>query len=544
VNHLTDQQLLRDYAGCRSDAAFAELVRRHVDIVFSAALRMVCDAHLAEDVTQSVFIALAQNAKHLTERSVLSGWLHRTAQNLAANVVRSDVRRRAREQEAVIMNELHEPDIDWEQIAPHLDIALEELDETDRDALLLRYFERKSAHEMAQILGTSEDAAQKRVSRAVERLREFFSKRKVTIGAGGLVVLISANAVQAAPTGLAAAISAAAVLAGTAIQTSTIIAATKTIAMTTLQKTFIAFTVFAAVGAAIYAVQLQNQIHSLRQQQTSLNEQIQQLQQERDDAKNQLEALQQENEQLRANDIELLRLRGEVTRLRQQRNVSLTAAQSETNNLPSEEKTYINLVAKFVSFPTEDLQALGVSWMSDAHGGKTGLLTEQQFKTINEAMQGASDVNLISKPRILTLNGMEARFSVTRAFPVGGTNANVGSILDVTPYFSTNSSTFVLNLNAELNQLIGDPSQPDVQTIQATNQATLSPGQTVVLEREIPSDGWLPDSTNTTTGPRSLLVFVTPEILSPHDLQPFPQRFVPAVPVRDPTNQPLEQPSQ
>src|SRR3989441_5873055 len=97
---------LHDALPICSEPAFAELLRRHVDFVYSAALRMVCDAHLAEDVTQGVFVALAQNAGQLSDRTVLSGWLHRTTQNLAANAVRSDVRRRAREQEAAAMNEL------------------------------------------------------------------------------------------------------------------------------------------------------------------------------------------------------------------------------------------------------------------------------------------------------------------------------------------------------------------------------------------------------------------------------------------------------
>jgi RNA polymerase sigma factor (sigma-70 family) len=332
VNSLTDPQLLRDYTERRSEAAFAELVRRHVDFVHSAALRMVCDAHLAKDVTQGVFIALAQNGRQLADRPVLSGWLHRTAQNLAANAVRSDVRRRAREQEAAAMNELlsAESDANWENIAPHLDAGLGELDEADRDALLLRYFERKSAREMAEILGTSEDAAQKRVSRAVERLREFFSKRNVTIGAGGLVVLISANAVQSAPIGLAATISAAAVLAGTAVSTSTAVAATKAIAMTTLQKTFITATVAVLAGAGIYEVrqasQLGVQVQTLQQQQAPLMTQIAQLQSERDKATNQAAGLLAEIEQLKShsNENELLKLRGEVTGLR--------AAQSRAAN--------------------------------------------------------------------------------------------------------------------------------------------------------------------------------------------------------------------
>ena len=112
MNALTDQQLLRDYTERRSEEAFAKLVQRHVDHVYSAALRMVHDAHLAEGVTQSAFVALAQNARQLADHPVLSGWLHRTAQNLAVKTVRSDARRRTHEQEAAAMKRLlaTEPD--------------------------------------------------------------------------------------------------------------------------------------------------------------------------------------------------------------------------------------------------------------------------------------------------------------------------------------------------------------------------------------------------------------------------------------------------
>jgi len=325
VDAPSDLQLLRAYVDDYNEAAFAEIVRRHVDLVYSAALRMVCDAHLAEDVTQGAFVALAQSAHRLTNRPVLSGWLHRTAQNLAANVVRSDVRRRAREQEAAVMNQflVAGPEADWKDIAPYLDAALGELNETDRDAVLLRYFEKKSAQEMAGILDVSDDAAQKRVSRAVERLREFFSKRNITTGASGLAVLISANAVQSAPIGLAATVSTAAVLAGTAVSTSTVIAATKTLAMTTLQKSIIGATLAVVAGTGIYeahqAAQLRGQVQTLRQQQAPLTEQLQQLQRERDDATNRLAVLLAENAQLNSGQgtMELLKLRGEVTQLKQ-----------------------------------------------------------------------------------------------------------------------------------------------------------------------------------------------------------------------------------
>lgn len=270
----SDAQLLRAYAERRSDAAFAELVRRHIDLVHSAARRMVGDAHLAQDVTQATFLALAKNAAPLTERAVLAGWLHRTAQNIAAQTVRTDVRRRAREQEAAAMNELlaASPEADWEQIAPHLDAALGELTEPERDAVLLRYFQRQSARDMAQTLGISDEAAQKRVSRAVDRLREFFAKRGVTVGASGLAVVISANAVQAAPVGLALTITTAATLAGTTLATTATVTATKAIAMTTIQKTIVAATIAILAGVGIYEArqvsQLREKVQALETQGT------------------------------------------------------------------------------------------------------------------------------------------------------------------------------------------------------------------------------------------------------------------------------------
>jgi len=287
---------------------------------------MVRDAHLAQDVTQSVFVALARNARQLTDRPVLSGWLHRTAQNLAANAIRSDVRRRAREQKAATMNELlaTQSDATWEQVAPHLDTALGELSESDRDAVLLRYFEGKSAREIAQTLGVSDEAAQKRVNRAVERLREFFAKRGITVGAGGLAVVLSANAVQAAPVGLAVTISTAAALTGTTFAVPATGTATKTIAMTTLQKTLIATTLAASVGTGIFeahrASTLRTQAQTFQQRQAPLTDQIKQLQQERDDATARQAALEQEREQLQQTVADVPRLRGEVARLRAEAN--------------------------------------------------------------------------------------------------------------------------------------------------------------------------------------------------------------------------------
>ena len=330
MNNLTDQQLLRDYANRCSEAAFAELVRRHVNLVYSAALRMVCDSHLAEDVTQAVFAALAWSAKQLMERPVLSGWLHRTAQNIAAQTVRTDVRRRAREQEATAMNEPHEAGATWEHIAPHLDAALGQLSGDERDAVLLRYFERRSAREMAQILNTSEEAAQKRVSRAVSRLRELFAKRGITVGTSGLVVFISANAVQVAPASLAVTISTTAALAGTTLAATATSTAAKAIAMTTIQKTLIIATILAFLVTALYegrrALSSRAQVQVLQNEQATLAEHLRQLTAANEKLSNRLAQANHSpslsSERLR----ELLRLRGEVGLLRRQQRETEQAA--------------------------------------------------------------------------------------------------------------------------------------------------------------------------------------------------------------------------
>ena len=370
---------MQEYAGCQSEPAFGELVRRHVDHVYSAALRMVRDAHLAQDVTQGVFVALAQNARQLTERPVLSGWLHRTAQNLAANTVRSEVRRRAREQESVIMNELlsASSDASWEHIAPELDAALGELSDADRDALLLRYFERKSAQEMAGLLGISDEAAQKRVNRAVERLRDHFSKRNVTIGTSALAVVLAANAVQAAPAGLAVTVTTASLLAGTALHTSTVIATTQNIAMTLLQKTLITATLAVVAGAGIYeahqVAQLHQQNQALQQQQSPLSEQLQQLQRERDAAANRLAGLQAELAANQSNNLELLRLRGALaqTRATSAADVSSDARAAMVKSWLAREDQLKRLAQQYPDKAIPEFQLLSEQqWMDEAMGAK------------------------------------------------------------------------------------------------------------------------------------------------------------------------------
>jgi len=288
---MTDsRRLLEEYVRTGSEAAFGELAARYVGLVYSAALRLVeGDTHRAEDVAQMVFVDLARKARRLPKEVMLGGWLHRHTCFVATNAMRGERRRQSRERQAVEMNALQDnPGADFSLIAPILDEAINELGEADRTAILLRFFEQRDFGSVGEALGSNEDAARMRVNRALEKLESLLKRRGVTTSAAAVGVALSVNAVQAVPAALAVAISTAAVVAGTVLQTSTAIAATKTIAMTTLQKTLITAVIAAAVGAGIYQARqnsrLRGQVQSLQQQQAPLTEQIQQLTRERDDA--------------------------------------------------------------------------------------------------------------------------------------------------------------------------------------------------------------------------------------------------------------------
>jgi RNA polymerase sigma factor (sigma-70 family) len=209
-----DATLLRRYAETRAQDAFAELVRRNVDAVYSAALRRVGgDAHLAQDVTQQVFAALARKAETVATHPVLSGWLYTTTRNEAANVVRSERRRKARDQEAHAMHDAFSKapgDADWTRVAPILDEVIDELTETDRRAVLLRFVDRRPFAEIGGILRVSEDAARMRVDRALEKLRVLLARRGISSSATALGAALTSHVVVAAPAGLAATVTGAA----------------------------------------------------------------------------------------------------------------------------------------------------------------------------------------------------------------------------------------------------------------------------------------------------------------------------------------------
>jgi RNA polymerase sigma factor (sigma-70 family) len=269
-----DAALLKEYATGNSEEAFRELVARHAPMVHSAALRQVgCNA-LAEDVTQVVFSLLARQADKLTDRPVIAGWLHRTARFAALKAVRTERRRRDREQEAHPMNEEDDSQAIWRQIEPHLDEAIDTLGENDRNAVMLRYFDGRNLRDIGDALGVSEDAAQKRVSRALEKLRAFLACRKVAVSVGVIAALLPSNAVAAAPAGLIRSVSST-VIAGTAsTATLNLLNETMNLIFWTKVKTAVPAIVAGAVVVGTPIAVQQNSIWQLQAENAAIRQEL------------------------------------------------------------------------------------------------------------------------------------------------------------------------------------------------------------------------------------------------------------------------------
>ena len=204
MQNLDDNALLREYVECNSEEAFTTLVSRHVNKVYSVAMRHTGNAAQAEEITHAVYVILARNSRALRKGVILSGWLYHTARLTSVTFIRSEIRRARRQQEAYMQSVSNESSADvWPLIAPLLDAAIANLNDQDRHAVVLRFFDQKSMKEVGEAMGATEDAAKKRVVRAVEKLRKYFSKRGVNSTTAIIAGAISANSVQVAPPGLA-----------------------------------------------------------------------------------------------------------------------------------------------------------------------------------------------------------------------------------------------------------------------------------------------------------------------------------------------------
>jgi RNA polymerase sigma factor (sigma-70 family) len=312
-------QWLADYVQTGSETAFRQLVERYVDLVYSAAIRLVNgDAHLAQDVTQGVFADLARMAGRLSPNTMLGGWLHRHTCFVARNTLRRERRRQSRERLAVEMNSIEDhSEANLALIAPVLDEAIDQLGSEDRAAILLRFFEQKDFRSVGEALGSNEEAARKRVKRALAKLYSTLTRRGVVLSSTALAATLGAQAVTAAPAGLALSASSAAV--ATAAGGGSALTLLEIMSMTKM-KVGIATALVAAVAIPLAMQHWDNR--KLQEENQSLRSQLAQI-----------DTLSAENVRLsnllaRANNPsapaaatndqspELLRLRGEVGRLR------------------------------------------------------------------------------------------------------------------------------------------------------------------------------------------------------------------------------------
>ena len=224
VNDMNDSFLLREYADRQSDTAFSELVQRHLNFVYSVALRCVQNPPDAQDVAQAVFVILAKKSAALCRRTTLTGWLYEATRLTARQLLRTKTRRFAREQEAYMQSTLDGSGGEhlWHQLAPHLEAAMSRLRAADRELLALRFYEDKTSAQAAALLGIREEAARKRTHRALEKLRSYFARHGVDSTAAAIGGSISANSIQAAPVALAKAVTAVALAKGAAASASTL----------------------------------------------------------------------------------------------------------------------------------------------------------------------------------------------------------------------------------------------------------------------------------------------------------------------------------
>jgi RNA polymerase sigma factor (sigma-70 family) len=297
----SDRDLLQSYAATGSQEAFAALVRRHLDLVYSAARRQVRSPELAEEIAQAVFLDLSRAAGSVPADAPLAAWLYVVTRRTAVDAIRRESRRQAREHAAYEIAAMNSPNPEWPLVEPLLDEAMESLDADARSAVLLRYFENKSLREVGQALGTSDDTAQKRVSRAVDQLRTFLLRRGVAVSAAGLTTNLSAHAIQSAPTALGASISTAtAAVAGHALLAE----GTKTFVMTSLQKTSLAAVLALTVGAGLYEGGLlyrrSGELQSQRAQVAALDAQVAGTQRRRTGVDRQTAALREQIASLQA----------------------------------------------------------------------------------------------------------------------------------------------------------------------------------------------------------------------------------------------------
>ncbi len=517
----SDAELLCEYAQGRSEAAFGEIVRRYADIIYSTALRQTGDVEEARDVAQTVFADLARKAGRLPPGTVPVGWLFRGVRLTALELRRKDQRRQQRERQAVeSFDPSPETPDDWHSVRPVLDEAIATLGHEDRDALLLRFFKNESLATVGSTLGVSEDAAQKRVARALDKLRKFLAGRGITTTATALSATLVANAVQIAPAGFVSSATAAA-LVNTAGAISPAAPTLKWFTFSPMKTLSLALLLTGGLaGLTVKHFQSQRQLrqaHALIQQQ---QEQIDALR----NANEQLAGLTNQIARWQNEARDVLRLRGELTQLQRQlattgRSLPTATGQVSTNQNSASTVPQVDIRARFVSVPTN------VTFVADGIGS---LLDDSEVKTFSEAEFQSGDLVVLNEARVIKFSCQQAQIqsiqSVTNIDAQSGSSViytNIGATLDVFPECSTNSSAIGLTFVARVTDLLdegatGNQPQPTLFSLDISNSVAVASGRTVVVAGKLPGGGhWTRSVANTNAandGPRQLLVFLKPTI--------------------------------
>lgn len=506
VNASDSTELLREFVDSGSEPAFGELVRRHLDLVYSVALR-ICqgDGATARDVSQQVFTDLARRSRTDSSSSgplharSLAGWLYQHTTFTACKVIRAEVRRRAREETAM---KLQAPsgDPDWDTLAPVLESALTELPEPDRDAVVLRFFEKATYARVGAVLGVREDAARMRVDRALDKLRDQLARRGVTSTASALGASLAAHGVTPAPLGLAATVisqalapSAASVAVAGAFAKPLTLGIAAAVSIASLWTAF-QFQRTATQQRAQYEARLAAQ-----------NTALQQLEEELARLRAQLARLNEAGPS--SERAELLRLRGETARL------SRELAERPTpfaTNAPTEKvaPSQIDVSVIFSELP----ETVATTWV---RRDGTTILTEAQAKSLVDSLEKLPGVDVLSGPKVVTLSGRAAELSI-------GDPDQAGLMLEVLP-----EEVAPGQLALEFRAGYREPPSAETRLVDKA-RARLLDGQTVVLHQP---------SRDPSDNSRSLLVLISPVLIDPAGRRTYPlepERHTAAVPNPEP----------
>ena len=501
--------LLRRYAEAGDEAAFGELVRRHLDHVYSVALRRVGgDAHMAQDVAQTVFTDLAHQVRDRRDGTAsfapLGGWLHRHACFVSSKQIRGEQRRRAREAVAA-MDAPDQDDTDWTQLAPFVDDAVNELAAPDRDALLLRFYERRDLLAIGAALGVSDDAAQKRVSRALDKLREILGKRGVTSTSAALGLALGQHAVASAPAGFAAIFTNAAL---SAARTTTWSALMRS--KLTLNKVGIAVAALATLGTlSVLQHRTNTRLRAELDLQSGELARLRSL-----SAKAPAEDHADELARLRAEHLELLRLRGQVAALRRERaekqmsGTNSTAATGTADETPAAPPVQVEIETQFYELKEAALGELGVI----PRLNQAITLTPQQTKDLLAVLGRRDDVRIVNAPKLVTVTERAANVSVKDEHDA------VGPALEVTPHAEAGGRQLVLDLRLGYSATEKtDAAANGSPKVLPGQLVTVEDGQSVLLCQPTPPDAL------SGAGPRYLLALVTTTCLDPTGHRLFPQ---------------------